>query len=63
MSASFWKGVGTASRRAGQALESLGLGLQGRNGYKETRELPWQRLLERTCRLINAQLHFEWRTR
>lgn len=32
----FVKGVGTATRRVGQALESLGLGLQGSKGYKET---------------------------
>lgn len=32
----FVKGVGGATRRLGQALESLGLGLQGGKGYKET---------------------------
>jgi hypothetical protein len=34
----FVKGVGGATRRLGQALESLGLGLQGGKGYKETCE-------------------------
>jgi hypothetical protein len=34
----FVKGVGGATRRLGQALESLGLGLQGGKGYRETCE-------------------------
>lgn len=32
----FWKGVGGALRGLGQAIESVGVGLQGKLAYKET---------------------------